>query len=225
MAATAATALVTLDAASVLELGDGQLVALVVLLAAVGLGEGLERIVGRRHRHSRLQQSRRVSETLKGLLVEVVDKSGVDWTSLGVHAFLVERRYRWFGPEQLRRIGRERIRSTPPPSRITWTKGKGVIGHCWELGQDVGMRLHPAHYDRARWEALPEDERMGLSYADYERTRQHRVVIATPILDREDRVIGIVSIDSVEPDFDRLWQDPIRDAMGSAATTLRNLYE
>jgi hypothetical protein len=225
LAATAATALISLDGVDALSLSRRWLVGLILVLAAVSFGEGVERIARAQRRDGRLRQNRRVAETLQGLLVEVVDRADVDWTSIGVHAFLVERQYWLFGPERLRRIGRERLRSSPPPARITWTKGKGAVGRCWELGQDVGMELHPDHLTEDQWNALPADQRLGMTFDDYERTRHFRVVVATPILDRNDRVIGIVSIDSVNSDFAKLWQDAVRDAMGGAATTIRNLYE
>lgn len=225
VAATVATAAISLDGVDAVDLSRGWLVGLILVLAAVSFGEGIERITRAQRRDSRLRQNRRVAETLRALLVEVVDRAEVDWTSIGVHAFMVQRRYWIAGPERLQRVGRERLRSTPPPARIIWTKGKGAVGRCWELGQDVGMELHPDHLSQTQWDALPADQRLGMTYDDYERTRRYRVVVATPILDRNDRVIGIVSIDSVNPDFAKLWQDPVRDAMGSAATTIRNLYE
>lgn len=240
-----ATAFVALDSADVIALDRPQLVIAIGLLAVVSLLEGLGRVVGGVIRERELTQARQFSETLRALLVNVVDASQVDWTSIGVNALLVRRRYRWFGQESLHRVGRERIRSTPRHSNVVWTRGKGVIGRCWERGQDYGLDLRAIYAEAAgltdyewsnlppgqpgigeeEWAQLPSEKTFGLSYHDFLRTRHHRVVVATPILDRADRVIGVVSVDSRDAGLDQLFTDEVRGALGSAAQTIRNLLE
>lgn len=127
-------------------------------------------------------------------------------------------------------MGRERIQSSPPPSNVDWTFGKGVIGRCWQLGTDLGVDLRDHVADVAarspeEWEQLTDEERLGLTYDDFQRTRQHGVVVATPVLDRSGTVIGVISADTLEGPLDRLWNDRVREALGAAAVTVRNLLE
>lgn len=240
-----ATALVALHSADVLALSRPQVVGATALLATVGLVEGLQRVIGGVVRERQLTRARHFSETLRALLVNLVDASQVDWTSIGVNALLVRRRYRWFGRESLHRVGRERVRSTPRHSNVVWTKGKGVIGRCWERGQDYGLDLRAIYAEvaglteeewsnlrsdqpgitEAEWANLPAEKTFGLSYHDFLRTRHHRVVVATPILDRSGVVIGVVSADSRDAGLDELFTDEVRGALGSAAETIRNLLE
>ncbi len=202
----------------------------VLVLAAVGLTESLGRVIGGVIRERRLREARWFSETLKALLVQVVQASQLDWTAVGVNAFVVRHRHGWIGRRVLRRVGRERIRSTPVPSNVLWTRGKGVIGRCWALGTDLGVDLRDHFADvedstADEWEELTEEQRLGLSYDDFQRTRQHGVVVATPLLDRRERVIGVISADSLEGPLERLWNDQVREALGAAAVAIRNLLE
>lgn len=243
--AVLATTLVALHSTDVLVLDRSQLTISIAVLAVVSLIEGLERAIGGVVREHQLTQARHFSETLRALLVNLVDASQVDWTSIGVNALLVRKRYRWFGRESLHRVGRERIRSTPRHSDVVWTRGKGVIGRCWERGQDYGSDLRAIYADIAGmseqewsnlgsnqpgiteedWAQFSVDKTFGLSYADFLRTRHHRVVVATPILDRAGRVIGVVSADSRDAGLDQLFTDEVRGVLGSAAETIRNLLE
>jgi hypothetical protein len=187
-------------------------------------------VAGGALRERRLQDTRRISETLRGLLVQVVQASNLDWTAIGINAFLVRRRYRWVGARVLDRVGRERIRSTPAPSRVLWSRGKGVIGRCWESGQDLGfdLREHFAEISDLtadQWADLPHEQRLGLSHDEYLRTRQHGLVVATPVLDRSGKVIGVISADAPSGARDRLWNEQVREVLGSGAVALRNLIE
>ena len=230
LAASVASTAMALHGADVWHITRRERVAAVVVLALVGLAESLARVIGGVVRERQLREARWFSETLRALLVQVVEASGLDWTAVGVNAFVVRRRYRWLGGEILQRVGRERIRSTPPPSNVLWTFGKGVIGRCWELGTDLGIDLRDHFADveghsAEEWAQLTDEERLGLTYDDFQRTRQHGVVVATPVLDRFDSVIGVISADALDGPLDRLWNDRVREVLGAAAITLRNLLE
>jgi hypothetical protein len=184
----------------------------------------------RRREEERRLLARQVSETLRIALVQVIDLTGLDWKAVGMNAFLIERRHRWRREQYLHRIGRERISIHPLPSEVTWTKGKGVIGRCWELNSDVGVDLakHFAPYrslTEAEWDALPSDERFGLSYLEFKRTEHLGPVVATPMQEADGTIIGVVSVDGPPGTYTRLSSEPVREAIGAAATTIRNLYE
>ncbi len=195
-----ASVVVGLGSAEVWELTASQASAAVVVLAAAALAQGLHDLLAGLRDEQRLRFDRWVAETLKGTLVQVVQASRLDWKDVGINAFLVRRRPRWVGPVALRRVGRERIRNTPPPTNIVWTMGKGVIGRCWATATDQGVNLAalfgPASDLTERdWLARSEEDRLGMTYADYQKTRNHGAVLATPILDRDGDVIGVVSAD------------------------------
>jgi hypothetical protein len=230
VAASVASVSMGLYAADIWNLTRSQRVAAVLVLAVVGLGESLRTAIGGFVRERQLREARWFSETLWALLVQVVQASKLDWTDVGVNAFLVRRRYRWIGRKVLKRVGRERIRSLPPPSSVVWTRGKGVIGACWEHGIDVSLDLN-AHFagveesTAEEWSQLSDEERLGLTYEEFQRTRHYGVVVATPVLDRAGRVIGVVSADSLDGPHDRLWNSEVREALGAAAVAIRNLLE
>jgi hypothetical protein len=184
----------------------------------------------RRKEEERRLLARQVSETLRIALVQVIDLTGLDWKAVGMNAFLIERRRRWRREQFLHRIGRERISIHPLPSEVMWTKGKGVIGRCWELNSDVGVDLakHFAPYralTEDEWDALPADERFGLSFLEFKRTEHLGPVVATPIQEADGTIIGVVSVDGPSGTYTRLSSEPVREAIGAAATTIRNLYE
>lgn len=230
LAASFASSSMALYGADVWHLTRTERIAAVIVLAVVGLGESLARVIGGKIRERQLKEHRWVSETLRALLVQVVQASQLDWTEVGVNAFLVRRQYHWVGRRVLERVARERIRSAPPPSHVVWTSGKGVIGRCWELGSDLGVDLRDHFADvegatKEEWALLTDEQRLRMTYDDFQRTRQHGVVVATPMLDRAGRVIGVVSADSLVGPLDQLWNDRVREALGAAAMTIRNLLE
>ena len=225
-----ASVAVGLGSADVWDLSATQATVAVVVLALTALAQGVYDLVTGMGEEHRLRFERWVAETLKGTLVQVVQASGLDWKDVGINAFLVRRTPRWFGTPVLHRVGRERIRNTPPPSNVVWTKGKGVIGRCWATATDQGVNLAALFgpdpvLTESDWLARPEADRIGMSFSDYEKTKNHGAVVATPILDREGEVIGVVSADAPGDAFDRLWNDNVREALGATATTLRNLLE
>ena len=173
--------------------------------------------------------ARQVSETLRIALVQIIDLTGLDWKAVGLNAFIIERRT-VHGERHLRRIGRERISIHPLPSEVVWPRGKGVIGRCWELNSDVGVDLakHFAPYramTQDEWDTLPADKRFGLTYLEFQRTEHLGPVVATPIQENDGSIIGVVSVDGPPGTYTRLSSEPVREAIGAAATTIRNLYE
>lgn len=205
------------------------IVATVVVVSAPS-ADGYLYLRARRLDEERRLLARQVSETLRIALVQIIDLTGLDWKAVGLNAFLIERPWGWRAEPYLRRIGRERISIHPLPSEVRWTKGKGVIGRCWELNSDVGVDLakHFAPYralTEDEWDALTTDERFGLSYLEFKRTEHLGPVVATPIQEPDGTIIGVVSVDGPPGTYTRLSSEPVREAIGAAATTVRNLYE
>jgi hypothetical protein len=84
-------------------------------------------------------------------------------------------------------------------SGIHWTKGKGVVGYAWEHKVALTKDLEEVR-SRAKspeqFAALPEDDRLGLSWDEFRSTPRYRAVYARPLYSREGRgVKGVIAID------------------------------
>ncbi|MPZ67984.1 MAG: hypothetical protein GEU71_00455 [Actinobacteria bacterium] len=188
----------------------------VVVLALSSVRTLLLNFIGQRS----LAQERRVQDALKTAYVQIVELSGIDYRDVGLHAFLV-RGYRlrpW--RKRLVRVGRWRLKSTPPVTGIEWTRGKGLIGRCWELRQNVGANLAEEwgfeELDESEWESLEEAVRYGFSYDEYLRVRAYGAVVAVPILDDAGGFIGCVSADAPGETYDLIWTEEVLGALHDA---------
>ena len=88
---------------------------------------------------------------------------------------------------------------TPTKSNVRWTLGKGVIGQAWETMDladhytDTEWAVMPS--DRAAYDALSDDARMGLRFRDFMALRgKYAGVIALPVRGH-DGVAGVVAAD------------------------------
>ena len=124
------------------------------------------------------------------------------------------------------------MRIAPPPSNVEWTFGKGVIGRCWQLGQDLGIDLQ-AHFaglgalSADQWAHLAEEDTLGLTFEEFQRTRQHAIVVATPILDRSrpQRHRGRIGGLARGPAGAARGTTTFETSSVGAAITIRNLLE
>lgn len=121
---------------------------------------------------------------------------------IGLHVYRVRTTMRHpFAGEQ-KRIVRLRPKRALPPSRIRWTKGKGVVGRCWAShGNIVWWRLQTHHADHVgctpeQWADAPEHLQMGFSFEDWEVAQRYKGVIAVPMVrERETNHEGCVTLD------------------------------
>ena len=128
------------------------------------------------------------TKTTLGAVVLELAKLKIEIDELGVSAFIVHRKMRKPWEPLLRRVARQRLVSAPGPSRILWTKGKGVIGRCW-VEENVVVKdtqvVHRPYLEatQAEWEAAPYETRMGLSYDEFQRIKgKYAVCVAVPIM-------------------------------------------
>lgn len=139
-----------------------------------------------------------VAALLRGAAREIAAARSLDRDAVGVSAFEVRRS--WVFWQRLERVYRERVHSNPPPSGITWTKGKGVIGLCWAQNKCIFRDLKaiatkhsdctPEQFDR-----LGDDVRMGLSYDEFVTIiGKYSSVIAFPMT-HEGNFIGCIAVD------------------------------
>lgn len=228
---SAAGALVVgLNAARTIDVNGWRLTAAVIVLGvAAVLRVALDVLAQARESHA-AQFDKAVGEALRSALVQIVEQTDVEWTEVGLNAFVVRSPvWPWREPF-LERVGRERIKSHPTASSVHWTRGKGVIGQCWDQGTDIGVDLTDVFAalptsTEAEWAALSREETFGMTFGDFTQTKEHGAVVATPIQNSAGEVIGVVSVDSPHGSFDRLFSDSTREAIGAAATTIRNLEE
>lgn len=165
---------------------------------------------------------------LRALFVGLLDDLGPEhFRDLGINCFLVRRRARpgfpWTGLE-LNRVASFRLKSRPRAG-VRWTRGKGLIGACWETNCDVVANLeqewaHIRTISETEWNLLDDGLRYGLSHSEYLRTKDYEVIVATPIQDKEGRFVGCISVDSVGPDYEALWSAGLREQMQDAAETV-----
>lgn len=173
------------------------------VLATVALGTALARPL-RALTTSRIQQRRdRVKAAMRGLPWTVHDTcgQGVPVREIGASAWLAVNLGRW---SWLYRLSRERFSPSPQASNIRWSKGKGVIGQCWrdEREKIINTEDHDKHWtDRTQtewdnWTGPGFDTRMGLSWAEFQKiTGKYGTVVAVPIKDGNEKVIGVVAVD------------------------------
>jgi hypothetical protein len=84
-------------------------------------------------------------------------------------------------------------------SGVTWVRGKGVIGRCWELQAPVSVNLLKDFYPNATgetaFETLSERDRFAFSWRELEATRHYEAVWAAPLRSAyRARVVGIVCV-------------------------------
>jgi hypothetical protein len=155
--------------------------------------------------------------------------AGLDYRDLGLAAYRVER-IRWKPwAQRLRRVHRVRASRRPVASNIAWRPGKGVIGRCVAQREVQLYDLQKMYEDlgqpsEAEWRDVPDDLRLGLSYAEYLDVRnKYSVVVATPVIDDSGThaaVVGCVALDGPEGWFDDLSREDVQALLNTAADGL-----
>jgi len=116
---------------------------------------------------------------------------------VGIHVWRVG------GPPFARRLHRPQqfLLRSRQPSHVAFTKGKGLIGKVWATGvPDIkNLENDYAGVDtEAEFVQLGDDDRLGLSWEEFQRTRRYKAVWASPLFrksDYDDRVVGVISVD------------------------------
>ncbi len=172
-------------------------------------GDNVGSLAARKLRRDRNEQLAEVRTALSGILIELSKTDEMRFEELGASVWTVpnwRERYLYFWkPNILKRAVRERPAQFPQKSAIEWTPGKGNIGRCWEQQATQYLDCH-ARADRwsgdtpteAEFAALPEQDRAGLTYADFLKiAKKYTEVLAEPIWHptRENVLIGVLSID------------------------------
>jgi hypothetical protein len=189
--------------------GKGPSTTLVIACAVViglgGVADGVYRLLSETLGGVSYNRRLVVEDNLKGLLVSLAQDTSIPWTEIGLTTFIV----RWtvrhpFGRVQVR-VARLRMRGTPRPTSVLWTRKKGVLGRCWRNRRDEDVDHHHQYLKyvnctKKQWKGLDQDVREHLSYDDFLAIREFGYVLATPIFDHDSQYRGCLVI-QVAPRF------------------------
>lgn len=176
----------------------------------------------------RERQASLVQQILYLCLIQVDEATddSLEYYNIGLHVWRKGWRLTWrppFGRRQLIKVAKVRLSDTMQSSRVVWTKGKGVIGKCWEtkavVRRDLGSFKPYVSGSQEAWYAAPPDFRLNLTWEEFQRTANYGGVIAAPMLDKRDRFRGCVSVDGPEGTYQTLDTERVRDAVNDAANT------
>ncbi|MEA2386899.1 MAG: hypothetical protein QOJ22_1073 [Thermoleophilaceae bacterium] len=119
---------------------------------------------------------------------------------IGVHIWVVR------GPffaKHLRRGARFLLLGDRTQSGIRWKKGKGVVGIAWERrGYEIknldGLAARAS--TELAWRQLPDADRLGMTWDEFQATKQYKAIYAAPLFDRrqtsgDPEVRGVVAVD------------------------------
>jgi hypothetical protein len=175
---------------------------IVVALAvtfATGVVQSIIAERGEKARRLSIERELRIQPFLTTSLIYLARYGGAKWETTGIQAFLVRRRG-WRLQKQHVRLSKVRL-APLHSSGIRWTQGKGAIGRCWETQspQFVDLEQHFAkwtNYNASQWSTLSNEQRIGLSHADYLQVKgKYGAVAAVPIVDRHGKYLGCVTAD------------------------------
>lgn len=140
------------------------------------------------------------SEACRTIFNLIQKETGIPPENLGAHVWTVTG---FPGGKHL--VNRATFRTNRRPlAPIRWTKGKGAIGRCWASGiESIDDLSHyrTAFTDRAGFEALSEEDRLGMQWEDYAKTRDFTAIWTAPIFrgpEAKKRFGGCVSVDVCE---------------------------
>lgn len=174
--------------------------------------------LGERSKRKAVEQQQKLETFLTTALI-LMARNGADWEMTGVQVFLVKRKGVVRREQQIRAA---KVRLGPVPSSgVKWTKGKGVIGLCWETRapqfEDLQKRFAPyRNFTAAQWEGMAPTNRFGLSFDDFQRLKgKYGIVAAVPIIDRADKYRGCVTADM--PPGKQVDEDHTKNTLASTA--------
>ncbi len=171
-----------------------------LVLIAMGLVTAVWQVFVNRDQRRRKRQS--ALDDASRSIAAHIDTScpGLELRDVGVHVWVIA------GPPWDLRLDRggQFLLRTRQPAAIVWTKGKGIIGLSWEkevpLAADLEAHFSQAAQSEAQFSTLSHADRLGLAWAEYQRTRRYKAIWAAPLFDRTKKpeIRGVVSVDIQE---------------------------
>jgi len=220
-----------LERSGLWDVSSAVVVGLVAAAAVLGVvSTAVQAVAGVR---SRRVETRRdlLDELLRGTLWAVVDRTGIDARDLAPAVYeLVPAR--WGRPATLRRAHRVRAGRRPVSSEVRWAPGKGVVGRCVTTGDVVAVDVSAWEsaaraVDADGWDALPDADRWGLSFAEVTRLRgKYAVVVAVPLVDDRgprSRVTGCVVLDGPAGSLPTLSDPAVLGILSATGAVLQGI--
>jgi hypothetical protein len=179
-------------------------------------------VVGYRRVLKHSDEGARLYTTCRDVAALVERETALPRECIGVHVWAIRG---WRG---LRRLER-RATFVPvdrPPSAITWSRGKGVLGQCW-LRDDWILadleRLSDAATEREFY-AIPRRDRFLFTWHEARATQHYKAILAWPLHggpENAPRVVGVLSVDVQADDgvdeLDALWTTKRQDLVAHLA--------
>ncbi|BBH70681.1 hypothetical protein ACTI_73660 [Actinoplanes sp. OR16] len=180
-------------------------VCLIIAFFVSAASSALNSLALRSHAASARAFETEIEAATAATLMRVVRHLKLDVDQVGVHVFLASGTFvrgRWLFA-RLVLVGRLRIGAKPRMHRPRWSPGKGVVGRAWQNHTYVAedwetVRERGESLGREAWSRLPEAERYGMSWTEFQASSGYRLIAARPVFDlvRQDHVIGCVAIDA-----------------------------
>lgn len=230
MAAAASALLVALELNIWRARTSAPAIGLILTVAALAVLEAFQAAVAE-YRESRLGRLREaIRQDLIATLTALDKLPGLDFETTSVTALLVRRQLRPFFRRYLFSVERLRMYPVSPSPGILWTKGKGIIGLCWQ-DRNVVAGETGAPWDlwlqctKQQWKKAPPDVRLGFRYKEFKAIAgKYEAVVVAPIIVK-GRFEGCVAVDGRRGrvSVDQLIHPRVADAAQSAAIAIGNL--
>jgi hypothetical protein len=152
-----------------------------------------------------------------------------DAGDLGLHIWKVawQRRPNWpFFGRELERLRTMKLGSLPASRQISFYKGKGVVGECWQLNDEIIKDIESKYshiHSEDDWIKLKPADRGGFSYREFRQVRDRGAILASPVRNHRNRFIGCVSLD-VKTGAAFVRDDQVRGKIRQLCTGLGGSY-
>ncbi len=215
----------------VLDANWGQLDAWVKLAwFAVGLSGAGSAAISIRNGLDAVREKRKndINACLLAGIAKIIAQTKINLTDVGLSFYRVKGVGRW--QKQVREL-RVRFSNYPPSSVIAWTKGKGVVGRCWDAKHhEVFFVRNGAKHvgcSATDWDAASTEDKMGLTFLEWQVTQRYALIMAVPVNVGGKRYEGCITLDTTREESAKallchdVW-NYLADAAGAVEKALGN---
>lgn len=212
-------------------------------LAVVTFLDAVRRIKWGRQAKLIATQKREIFKQLSSLVASLSEILGRPPGSIGCGLFLVDERRRlqrpwsgrrfqapWRTDRTLVRVERVRLIDDIQESTVTFTKGKGVVGRCWEAEDTAHFdwtTMNRRHEDDESWRPTPNSAGWnGFSELEWRRmVGRYSGVLAVPVT-KSQKFVGCVAVDyrwypeDIDAEVPNLNARAVKQSVGGIARTM-----